>query len=72
MFFKYRRARFFDNVVRLLEPYFQQKQPSKGVIRKRRFEHVQQIYRRTPMAKCDFNKVVMTCTIGVTDGKEML
>ena len=34
-----------------------QKQPSRGVPRKRCSENVQQIYRRTPMPKCDFNKV---------------
>ena len=34
-----------------------QKQPSRGVLRKRCSENMQQIYRRTPMPKCDFNKV---------------
>ena len=34
-----------------------QKQPYRGVPRKRCSENVQQIYRRTPMPKCDFNKV---------------
>ena len=33
-----------------------QKQPSRRVLRKRCFENMQQIYRRTPMPKCDFNK----------------
>ena len=33
------------------------KQPSIGVLRKRCSENMQQIYRRTPMPKCDFNKV---------------
>ena len=37
--------------------FFSQKQPLKGVPSKRGSENVQQIYRRTPMAKCDFNKV---------------
>ena len=32
-----------------------QKQPSKGGLRKRFSENIQQIYRRTPMQKCDFN-----------------
>ena len=32
-----------------------QKQPCRAVLRKRCF----QIYRRTPMPKCDFNKVVL-------------
>ena len=31
----------------------EQKQPSIGVLRKRCFKNTQQIYRRTPMTKCD-------------------
>ena len=34
-----------------------QKQPSKGVLKKRYSENMQQIYRRAPMPKCNFNKV---------------
>ena len=34
-----------------------QKQPFKGVLKKKCPENMQQIYRRTPMPKCDFNKV---------------
>ena len=34
-----------------------QKQPVRGILRKRCSENMQQIYRRTPMPKCDFNKV---------------
>ena len=34
-----------------------QKQSPRGVPRKRCSENMQQIYRRTPMSKCDFNKV---------------
>ena len=34
-----------------------QKQPFIGVLIKRCSENLQQIYRRTPMPKCDFNKV---------------
>ena len=34
-----------------------QKQPSRGVLRKRCSENMQQIYMRTPMPTCDFNKV---------------
>ena len=34
-----------------------QKQPPRGVPRKKCYENMQQIYRRTPMPKCDFNKV---------------
>ena len=33
------------------------KQPSRGVPRKRCSKNMQDIYRRTPMPKCDFNKV---------------
>ena len=35
-----------------------QEQPSRGVLRKKYFEKIHQIYRRTPMLKCDYNKVV--------------
>ena len=34
------------------------KQPSRGVLRKMCSENMQQIYRRTPMSKCDFNKAI--------------
>ena len=34
---------------------FPQKQPARGVPRKRCSENMQQIYRRTPTPKCDFN-----------------
>ena len=34
-----------------------QKQPSSGVLRKKCSENMQQIYRRKPMSKFDFNKV---------------
>ena len=37
--------------------YFFQKQPFRGVLIKRCFENIQQIYRKTPIPKCDFNKV---------------
>ena len=37
--------------------YILQKQPPKGVLRKRCSENMQPIYRRTPMPKCGFNKV---------------
>ena len=38
--------------------YFQ-KHPSRGILRKRCSENMQQTYRRTPMKKCDFNKVAI-------------
>ena len=34
-----------------------QKQPSRGVPLKKCSENMQQIYRKTPMPKCNFNKV---------------
>ena len=34
-----------------------EKQPLRGIPRKKCSENMQQIYWRTPMLKCDFNKV---------------
>ena len=34
------------------------KQPFRGVLSKKCFENIQQIYRKTPMPKCDFGKIV--------------
>ena len=42
----------------LIRTYSIQKQPSRGVPTKRCSENMQQIYRRTPMPKRDFNKVI--------------
>ena len=39
-----------------------QKQSSRGVLMNRCSKKVQQIYRRTPMPKCDFSKVVSNFT----------
>ena len=36
-----------------------QKHPLRGVLEKRYSENMEQIYRRTPMPKCDFNKVAL-------------
>ena len=36
-----------------------QKQPSRGVLKKRCSENMQHIYGGTPMPKCDFNKVTL-------------
>ena len=41
-----------------------QKQPSRGTLRKRCSENMQQMYRRTPMPKCDFNKVAKQLFLG--------
>ena len=40
-----------------------QKQPSGGVLMKRCSENMQQIYRRAPMPKWDFNKVCFAITL---------
>ena len=40
-----------------------QKQPSIGVLIKRCSENIQQIYRKAPLSKCNFNKVAFV--IGV-------
>ena len=37
--------------------YSAQKQLSRGVVKRGCSENIQQIYRKTPMPKCDFNKV---------------
>ena len=34
-----------------------QKQPPRGALKERCSKNMQQIYRRTPMPMCDFNKV---------------
>ena len=46
---------FTDKILILLN--ISQKQSSRGVLRKRCSENMQQIYRRTPMSKCEFNKL---------------
>ena len=40
-----------------------QKHPPRGVLWKSHSENMQQSYRRTPMSKCDFNKVVLQIAI---------
>ena len=39
--------------------FMSQKQPPRGVLKKRCSKNMQQIYRRTPMLTCDFNKVAL-------------
>ena len=36
-----------------------QKQPSRDVLKERYSENMQQIYRKTPMPKCNFSKVAL-------------
>ena len=44
------------------------KQPPRCVLSKRCSENMQQIYRRTPMPKCDFNKVAEHLFLRITLG----
>ena len=46
-----------------------QKQPVRVVLRKRCSENMQQIYKRTPMLKCDFNKVALDTAMLPNGGK---
>ena len=46
-----------SNLEKGMRYFSAQKQPPRGVPRKKCSEIMQQIYRRTPMPKCDFNKV---------------
>ena len=46
----------------------QQKQPLRGVPEKRCSENMQQIYKRTPMPKCGFNKVAKQLFLGTSLG----
>ena len=67
----FRKAQYLDIVLPVVckgSPQFisawqnnVQKYPSKSVFRKRCSENMQQIYKRTPMPKCDFNKVALHC-----------
>ena len=62
-FFYYRNVKTWS--LKICKQYFTsviviaQKQPPRSVIKKKCFENMQQIYRRTPMPKCDFNKVAL-------------
>ena len=42
--------------------YIQKKQTSRGVLIRECSENMQQIYRKTPMSKCNFNKVTVKHT----------
>ena len=39
--------------------YNEQKQSSRGVLKKKYSKNMQQMYRRKPRSKCDFNKVAL-------------
>ena len=49
----------------LFQGFFFQKQPPRGALSKRCFKNMQQIYWRTPMPKCDFNKVALQLYFGM-------
>ena len=51
------KKKFSNSFIKLAE--WLQKQPSRCVIRKRCFKNMQKIYRRTPIPKCDFNKIAL-------------
>ena len=53
------KARTNHRVSEMLPNSKQQKQPFTGVLRKRYFENMQQIYSRTPLPNCHFNKVAL-------------
>ena len=42
-----------------------QKQPSRGVLMKKCSENIQEIYRRTPIPKGDFNKAALQPHFGM-------
>ena len=48
---------FFSSVYVIGTTCFDKKQPFRDVLIKRCSRNMQEIYRRTPMLKCDFNKV---------------
>ena len=59
-FFFFQRERELLKIAGLLPKAFEnEKQPSRGVLMKGYSDNIQQIYRRTPMSKSDFNKVVL-------------
>ena len=47
-----------------------QKQPSRGVLKKRSSEYMQEIYRRTHMPKCDFRQVKFNLILLETPGNK--
>ena len=49
-----------------------QKQTLRGVLRKRCSENMQQVYRKTPMPKCNFNKVAKATLLKLHFGMGVL
>ena len=52
---------FFQNfeLFAITNPDELQKQPPTGVFKKRCYKNMQQLYRRTPLSRCDFNRVAL-------------
>ena len=48
---------FVPRLLKIISTRKNHKQPPRGVLRKRCSQSIQQIYRRAPMLKCNFNKV---------------
>ena len=55
--FEYRIRIYIVNLIKMYLLIHPKKQPPTVVLKKRCSENMQQIYRRTPMPKRDFNKV---------------
>ena len=60
------------NITNMTSPWNDQKQTSRGVHWKMCSKNMQQIYRRTPMTKCNFNKVAEAPAGGVLYKKVFL
>ena len=56
-----------NKIIKHFEDEYFVKQPPRGVPRKRCSENMQQIYRRTPMPKCDFNKVAKQSKVIISE-----
>ena len=60
VFWRYQLSFFLKPMIwPVFKKYLFQKQSSRGVLRKRCSEYMQQIYKRAPVPKCDFNKVAL-------------
>ena len=57
MFWMILAGRYISNMCEIVLHF--KRQPPKGVLVKAFSENMQQNYRRTPMGKCDFNKVAL-------------
>ena len=57
--YKWQEKKSKKSVTSCKKYIYKQKQPSRDVPKKRCSENIQQIFRRTPIPKCDFNKVAL-------------